>query len=219
MKNRVLISSILMASVGASAPVYATNDGHLDGVWLSGRITTTIPKAINTSGPSPWAQLKNLKIDSGINNCYAQLTWAGEGSYVYQLVSYCMNGNGQWERGEYSSELWELNDSRQSLGSDWGSIYFVQQGKAFHGFPANYAFIGYEGSLEFMPKYNQKGSLSGISVGASSGMIYSWDSGSKIGGTSRSGGLKLRFVNTDQVPQGAINCAAGASPLCVESES
>jgi len=219
MKNRVLISSILMASVGASAPVYATNDGHLDGVWLSGRITTTIPKAINTSGPSPWAQLKNLKIDSGINNCYAQLTWAGEGSYVYQLVSYCMNGNGQWERGEYSSELWELNDSRQSLGSDWGSIYFVQQGKVFHGFPANYAFIGYEGSLEFMPKYNQKGSLSGISVGASSGMIYSWDSGSKIGGTSRSGGLKLRFVNTDQVPQGAINCAAGASPLCVESES
>lgn len=216
---RLVISAILMASFGASAPVYATNDGHLDGVWLSGRITTTIPKAIDTSGPSPWAQLKNLKIDSGTDNCYAQLTWGGEGSYVYHLVTYCLNGNGQWEREEYSTELWELNDSRQSLGSDWGSIYFVQQGKVFHGFPANYAFIGYEGSLELIPKYDRNGWLSGVSVGASSGMIYSWDSGSKIGGTSRSGGVKLRFVKTERVPQGAIDCAAGATPLCVESES
>ncbi len=216
---RLLIPCLLMGIFGSfSAPVYATNDGHLDNVWLSGRITTIIPKAIN-SGSEPWEQLKNVKIDSGMKNCYAQLKWGGNGSFIYQLVAYCLNGNGEWERGEYNSELWELNDSKQSIGTDWGSLYFAQQGKVFHGFPNDYAFTGYDGTIILTPSFDNKGNLRSISASVNSGLIYAWDAGTKIGGTSRSGGLKLRFVKTESVPQGAIDCAGATTPLCTETNN
>jgi len=219
MTYRFIIAACLAAVFGGGAPVHAAGEGFLDAKWLSGRITTTIHKAIDWSGPGPWDQLKNVKIDSGKDNCYVRLNWGGPGSFVYDLVAYCLNGNGLWERGEYNPQLWELNDGKRSIGSDLGSLYFAQKGKTFHGFPENHAFIGYDGAMVLTPKFDKNGNLSSVVATVNAGSIYSWDSGSQIGGTSRAGGLKLSLVNTDEVPQGAIDCAAGTTPLCTETKN
>lgn len=211
-KSLITISFVAAASVCASA--HATDDGHLDNVWLNGRIITTLVNVVDWSGSGPWKPLSRVKVDSGLNNCYAQLQWGGQGSYIYDLVAYCMNGGGQWERGEYNAQLWEIDDGKQSIATDLGSLYFVQRGKRFHGFPDNYAFVGYDGSMTLTPKINSAGVVTGIGAAVNTGSVYAWDDGAQMGGTSRTGGLKLTFVRPEFVPTGAKLCAEAQTGLC-----
>jgi hypothetical protein len=208
-----LFSILLLAgSAAVTASAYATNDGHLDGVWLNARIKTTIPKAISFAGSGPFEQIKSYPIDTGKDNCFVRLKWDGADTYSYSLEPFCLNGNGQWERSEFADKLYELSDG--SLGSDWTYVYFPQLGRTLAGFPDGYAYTGLEGTLILTPSF--KGSaVKNIKATSNAGMIYSWDSASGVGGTARSTGLKLKFVKTENVPAGATTCAAGGSaPLC-----
>lgn len=214
MKKERLLSVLLLAgSAALSTSAYAVNDGHLDGVWLNARIKTTIPKALNfPSDPSKWGVVKSYPIDTGKDNCFIRLKWNGADSYSYDLQSFCLNGNGQWEQGEFADSLYELSDG--SLGSDWTYVYFPQLGRTLAGFPTGYAYTGFEGTLILTPSF-KSGAVKSIKATSNAGMIYSWDSASGIGGTARSTGLKLKFVKTESVPAGATTCAAGgADPLC-----
>ncbi|MGZ8194632.1 MAG: hypothetical protein ACXWTH_03300 [Methylosarcina sp.] len=214
--KKMIVLAILVLAGNTSA--LATNDGHLDGVWLSARIKITVPRVIGFTGNGPFEQFKSYPIDTGKDNCFVQLKWNGVDSFSYDLNPFCLNGNSQWESGEFAEELpdklYELNDGK-SLGSDWTYVYFPQAGRTFAGFPEGYAYTGFEGTLILTPSFNSSGAVKSIKATNNAGMIYSWDSASGIGGTARSTGLKLKFVKTENVPAGAITCAAGgAAPLC-----
>lgn len=208
MNSKFLIVTSLWASLAISMPVQAVNDGHLDGIWLSGRVKTKIPKAFHWAGQGPWHQSPNIFVDSGVGYCYAQLTWRGVNSFEYALVSYCLNGNSQWERGEFNTHLFEINDGKQTIATDWGELYFPQKGKFLQGFPKNYAFTGYDGGFLLTPKYDKKGNLKRIKIKLKIGMVYSYDSGIEVAGLSKPSGIKLKYVKTELVPQGARDCAA-----------
>jgi hypothetical protein len=215
MKKMILLFLLIE---GGNTLAFAVNDGHLDGVWLNARIKTTIPKALYfPADTSEWGVVKSYPIDTGKDNCFIQLNWNGADSYSYDMNQFCLNGNGQWEHGEFADEttdkLIELSDG--SLGSDWTYVYFPQLGRTFADFPDGYAYTGFEGTLILTPSFNSSGAVKNVKATGNAGMIYSWDSYYGIGGTARSTGLKLKFVKTENVPAGAITCAAGgAAPLC-----
>jgi hypothetical protein len=211
-KLRLFPILLLAGSAAVTTSAYAVNDGHLDGVWLNARIKTTIPKAISFEGTGPFAAIKGYPIDTGKDNCFVRLKWDGADTYAYSLEPFCLNGNGQWERSEFADKLYELSDG--SVGSDWTYAYFPQVGRTLAGFPDGYAYTGFEGTLILTPSF-KGGAVKNIKATGNAGMIYSWDSASGVGGTSRSTGLKLKFVKTENVPAGATTCAAGgAAPLC-----
>ncbi|MGR9088186.1 MAG: hypothetical protein ACU841_14095 [Gammaproteobacteria bacterium] len=209
---------LLAGSFGISSLAYATDDGHLDGVWLSARIKTSIPKAVDFAGAGPFALANRVSVDTG-NNCYVQLTWNGPDSFSYDMDSYCLNGDGLWERGEYSGPLYELNDKNQSLASDWTYVYFAQKDREFADFPDDFAYTGYEGTLILTPKINKNDEVKSIKSTSNAGMIYAWDNSLALGGTSKPNGFKLKFVKPDKVPAGAVDCAElEEPPLCDPDE-
>lgn len=214
MKKMILLFFLIE---GGNTLVFAINDGHLDGVWLKARIKTTVPKVISFAGSGPYKAYRSYPVDTGKDNCFVQLKWNGADSYSYDMNQFCLNGNGQWEHGEFAGEttdkLAELDDG--SLGSGWTYVYFPQLGRTFAGFPSGYAYVGFEGTLILTPSFNSSGAVKSIKATGNAGMIYSWDSYYGVGGTARSTGLKLKFVKTESVPAGATTCAAGgAAPLC-----
>lgn len=208
MNCKSVLFSLLAWILTFADPANAANDGHLDGVWFSARIRTVIPRAFHWAGLGAWHLSKNVFVDSGAGRCYAQLTWKGPDTYEYALVSYCQNGNGQWERGEFNTHLFEINDGKQTIATDWGEIYFPQQGKFLQGFPNNYAFTGYDGAFELTPKYSKKGDLKKVKTRLKIGMIFSNDTGIEVAGVSNAKGIKLKYVNAGSVPQGAKDCAS-----------
>lgn len=213
-KKALVYTTLFTGLVGLSMPAFALNDGNLDDTWFKAQIKTIIPTAVDATGNGPWKLLKNVPVDTGKDNCYVQLNWQGKDTYEYQLAAFCLNDQDKWERGHYNGSVFELNDSKKSIGSDWTFFYLAPKNRSF-GTPPNDSYIGFEGTLVFYPKFNRNGDVINFTVSTQTGTIYAWDNDVQIGGMARSSGLTLKFVNIDDVPQGAKDCAAGGDePLC-----
>jgi len=216
MNKKSVVSAFALAASSLLTPAYAANDGHLDGYWFSARINTSIPTAINWTNPQPETAgkiVKNVKVDSGKDTCFVALAWGGKDTYSYLMLPVCKNAAGAWELSEFleNSTLKELNDGI-SIGLDYASLYLAQKDKPFHGFPAGYAYTGYQGTIVITPKL-RKGNIINITATTNSGGIYSYDQGTKTGGTSRSGSLLMRLVDQADVPA-AAKCAVGITSFC-----
>jgi hypothetical protein len=213
-----VIASFILAASGIGAPAYAanavpplTNTGHLDGVWLKARIKTSVPSSLNWTNPKAGEIVKNVKIDTGKDTCYIALAWGGLDTFSYLMLPVCKrnnNGTEVWELSEFleNAVLFELSDGK-SVGIDFAKLYLAQKDKPFHGFPTGYAYTGYQGTIILTPKFNSNGAIKTVTAKANSGTLYSYDSNTKIGGSSRSG-FTLKFVNEVNVPAGA-KCAVG----------
>lgn len=214
MNKKILFFYLLLSvALGFSAPTYAQNDGHMDNLWLSARIKTKLTKAIDwTSWPAgPFELLKNIKVDTGKNNCYIHLTWDGVDSNSYTWKSFCLNGDAKWEQVNRGT-LYEFIGS-QSIGNDWENIQLGLPGRFVNNFPAGYAFAEYDGSFILTPKINKKRVVTRVNPATFKGSIYYYDDSTEIGGTSHSGGLNINLAKN--VPPGAIACAEGGDgPLC-----
>ncbi|MGR9086567.1 MAG: hypothetical protein ACU841_05760 [Gammaproteobacteria bacterium] len=214
MKIKILITSIMLsAALGFGASVFAQNDGHMDNVWLSARIKTKVKHAVDwTNWPSgPFELIKNIKVDSGKDNCFIHLSWDGLDTYSYTRRSFCLNGNSQWEQVDRGT-LYEFIDS-QSIGTDWANIVLGLPGGFVRNYPNGYVFAEYNGSFVLTPGFNKQGEVKRVTPTLLKGEMYYYDDATEIGGSSPKGGLHLR--NAKDVPPGAVACAAGGDgPLC-----
>jgi len=223
MNYKSVISTLILAASSLCTQAYAANDGHLDGYWFKARIKTSIPVAMDWTNPPqqgtrPGKIIKNVKVDSGKDNCYVALAWGGQDKFSYLMLPVCKridNGAEVWELSEFIEDtlLLELNDGK-SIGFDIAKLYLAQKDKPFHGFPeGKYAYTGYHGTIIFTPTLDKNGQIKTIKAKSNTGFIYSYDNATHIGGTSRSSGLTLKFIKEANVPAGA-KCAVGITASC-----
>lgn len=215
MKFNALISSVLFSgTLLATTPAHALNDGALDstttGKWFNTRILLTIAKNRSVdNNPQPGRLVPyKIKFDTGKNRCFSGLTWQGEGSYAYHLITVCQDptNNDTWSYVEttYMNELADGN-----LGFRYGSNLILYPKTVKTGYEWDQELAGYYGGLLFGVKYKKDGSLKNIKWlnKKGGGTVFYQDEPNGISGSSNSG-LRLNLVAEKNVPAGALACLA-----------
>ncbi|MGR9088187.1 MAG: hypothetical protein ACU841_14100 [Gammaproteobacteria bacterium] len=215
----IIVSMLLAGAAGVSSS--ASAEGELNGSWFNTRIKTTIKKnhALEaTLSPSLSVVFNNspIKFDSGKDACFSALNWNGVGTRQYDMIVIC-EGAGNWERIAVVENSIEYND---------GSVLFLTSLDDFFALPPEGQGIGtatqaiiFQGTVILKTSFKGNGSLKNaklIQPVDGSTIFQDISNPNKVVIGSSGPGLKMKWVDESQVPQGAKACLAsvlGGAPV------